>query len=272
MLTKVEVVTATGLVLELPIATSPGGYLVQDIDGLDPNKAIYASSILSQMDGEEYQSSRGEKRQITLELGYSKGHPSTVRARRTNLYTYMMPQSRVTLRFYMTDFPVVEIVAHVETVDAPMFTKDPKATIIFVCFKPDFISQTLISLPGFTTDVAADLAVVYGGSIKSGFDFDLMVNRSISGFTLTNSLASGEQSQLSFSGALISGDVVTIDTREGQNGAWRTRASVKASVLNSVSPSSEWPDLNPGGNSIRVYAAGAPIPFTIEYKERFGGL
>lgn len=272
MLEKVEVVTAAGQVLELPIATSPGGYLVEDIDGLDPNKAIYASSILAQMDGEEYQSSRGEKRQITLKLGYSVNHPSTVRARRTALYSYMMPQSRVVLRFYMTDFPVVEIVAHVEDVDAPMFTKDPKATIIFVCFKPDFISTTLESIPGFSTDTPAAMDVTYGGSVQTGFDFDLSVNRSISGFTISNAYG-GETEELTFVGSLINGDLVTIDTREGQKGAWRTRAGNKTSVLNAVSPASAWPDLKPGENAFRVYAAGAtPIPFTIEYKERFGGL
>jgi hypothetical protein len=272
MLEKVEVITGSGAVLELPIANSPGGYIVENIDGLDPNKAIFSSTIMALMDGEEYQASRGEKRQITVELGYSLSHPSSVRARRTNLYKYFMPKAAVLLRFYMTDFPVVEITARVEDLNAPMFTKDPKATIILIAHKPDFVAEDETIIPGNSTDTPTAQNIVYGGSVESGFLFTFNVDRAISMFTIDHNQPNGTGSQMIFQGSLIAGDVVEINTQEGSKGAWRIRAGVRTSVLASISPGSDWINLFPGSNSFRVFLTGVGIPYTLKYKERFGGL
>lgn len=272
MLEKVQAISASGQVLELPIANSPGGYIVEDIDGLDPNKAIYASSIMALMDGEEYQASRGEKRQITMTLGYSLSHASSVRARRTALYDWFMTKSEVLLRFFMTDFPVVEIVARVEDMDAPMFTKDPKAKIIMIAFKPDFIAEEETIIPGATTDTPSAQNIAYGGSVSSGFLFTMNVDRAISTFTIDLNQPNGLGQQMVFQGSLLAGDVLEINTQEGEKGAWRTRAGTRSSVLASISPGSDWPDLLKGSNSFRVFLTGTPIPYEVMYKERFGGL
>lgn len=272
MLEKVQVVTTSGGVLELPIATSPGGYIVEDIDGLDPSKAIFASSIMALMDGEEYQASRGEKRQITIKLGYRLSHSSTVRERRTNLYNYFMPKSEVRLKFFITDFPVVDIVARVESMDAPMFTKDPKVTIVLVAFKPDFIAEEETVISGATTDQPGFANIVYNGSVESGFLFTMNVNRSISAFTIDHNQVNGEGQELIFQGSLVAGDLLEINTQEGSKGAWRTRSGVRASVLSAVSPGSDWVKLFPGSNSFRVFLTGAAIPYQLKFNERFGGL
>lgn len=269
---KVEVVTASGAVLELPIANSPGGYIVEDIDGLDPTKAIFSSTIMALMDGEEYQASRGEKRQITITLGYSLIHPSTIRTRRRNLYNYFMSKAEVLLRFFDPEMPVVEIVARVEDVDAPMFTKDPKATITLVAHKPDFIAQLQTVFPGATTSGTEASNILYEGSVESGFLFRMTVDRAISTFTIDHNQANGQGAQMVFQGALQAGDILEINTQEGSKGAWRTRAGVRTSVLASISPGSDWINLYPGVNSFRVFLTGTPIPYDLTYKERFGGL
>lgn len=269
---KLDVVTPSGSVLELPIANSPGGYIVEDIDGLDPTKAIFSSTIMALMDGEEYQASRGERRQITITLGYSMSHPTSIRARRRALYQYFMSKAEVLLRFHDPDMGVVEITARVENVDAPMFTKDPKATIILVAFKPDFVAQEETVFTGGTTSASDASNILYEGSVESGFVFQMVANRAVSAFTIDHNQANGQGAQLSFQGALVAGDILEINTQEGSKGAWRTRAGVRTSVLASVSPGSDWVNLYPGVNSFRVFTTGAAIPYTLTYRERFGGL
>lgn len=272
MLQKVEVITKTGAVLELPIASSPGGYVVKNVDGLDPTKATFASTIIASMDGEEYQAGRGEKRTIPIQLGYSLSHPDSVRARRVNLYKYLMPKTDVTLRFHMTDFPLVEILAHVEDLNAPQFTKDPKVDITLVAFKPDFIAVALTSISGATTGGTEGQTVSYGGSVPWGFLFKMTANRAISGFTINHNLANGEGGVLTVNTPIQVGDLIEINTQDREKGGWLTRAGVRKSILFAIAPASEYIQLEPGNNTLRVFVAGNPIPFTIEYRERFGGL
>lgn len=272
MLEKVEVITKTGEVLELPIASAPGGYVVKNVDGLDPTKAIFASTVIASMDGEEYQAGRGEKRTIPIQLGYSLSHPESVRARRVNLYKYLMPKTDVMLRFHMTDFPLVEIAAHVEDLNAPQFTKDPKVDILLVAFKPDFIAVDLTTIPGSTTAGTEGQTVSYGGSVPWGFLFKMTVNRTLSGFSINQNLANGDGATLTVNTPMVAGDLIEINTQDREKGAWLTRAGVRKSILYAVAPASEYIQLEPGNNTLRVAATGAAIPFTIEYRERFGGI
>jgi hypothetical protein len=64
---------------------------------------------------------------------------------------------------------------------------------------------------------------------------------------------------------LINGDIVKISTVAGTKYARKTTAGSETSALYAVSPQSYWLKLQPGANTIRVYATGAAIPYTLTY-------
>lgn len=273
MLTKVEIYNAQGALLSLPLQDVSGGYVVKDISGLDPVKASIVTSPFAKMNGVLYQASNKGERNLIFKIGMDPIlGTSSVSVRRSNLYRFFMPEAEITIRFFDDDALFVTIQGRVESFDAPLFTKDPEATISILCLDPDFIAPSSTTINGFTVADQTDRYVLYPGSVESGFVFNLFVDRSVSEFTIQNLTAANRPFSLSFVASLVAGDTVTITTISGQKSAKLTRANVTSSILTGVSPSSSWLGLYPGLNKIRVSTSGTPIPFSIEYFARYGGL
>lgn len=273
MLTKVEVRTDQGMLLELSLQDSSDGYSVIDIEGLDPVKATIASSKFALLDGAQYQASRREARNIIVSLGLEPDYRyGSVQELRSRLYKFFMPKSRVSLRFYTSEGLTVDISARVESLESKLFTQEPEVSISLLCFDPNFIVVTSVVVSHLTVANATEDVLNYAGSVETGFIFKMLVNRNLAGLVLYNKLPNGELLTFNFSSPLVAGDLLEISTVSGSKGAHLTRASLVSSVLYGVSPESNWINLFPGINKIRVLAEGAPIPFTIEYTTKYGGL
>lgn len=273
MLTKVEAVTAQGETLSLPLQDVSGGYVVQDIDGLDPVKATIVSSSFAQLDGTQYQSSRRENRNIVLTLGFEPDFvTTTVAGLRSNLYRFFMPKSYVTLRFFIDDVHFVDISGRVESCGAPLFSKEPEVEVSILCFDPDFAAPDSVVLNGSTVADTTESLVEYEGSVETGFVFKLLVDRALTGFSIDSRQAGGAFQSFEFAAILQAGDTVEISTVAGSKYARLTRAGVQSSILYGVSPASAWVNLFPGDNLLRVSAEGAPVPFNITYTAKYGGL
>lgn len=273
MIEKLEVRTVQGDLLILPLDAETG-YIVEDIDGLDPVKSTLVSSSFANQAGATYQSSKREVRNILLKLAFEPvwSINQTVRDLRKQLYRIFETESELNLRFYLSDGPSVEIGARKEDITAPLFVADPKATISLLCFEPDFIVPTPVVLSGNTVSTTTETNVTYDGDIETGIKFTLNVNRSVSEVTIYHRGPDGVVRSLEFAAALVAGDVLTISTVRGSKGATLLRTGVTSSVLFAVSAQSNWIALDTGLNTIRVYAEGAGIPYTIEYITRYGGL
>jgi hypothetical protein len=278
MLTKVEVRTRQGDLLSLPLELEDSyGYPVLDISGLDPVKATLVSSSFAQLDGEQYHSSRRQTRNIKLQLGLDPDpETETVRALRKKLYNFFMPKSEVTLRFYDNedgDILETNIVGRVESCEAALFTAEPAVDISVMCFDPDFFEITPETTSGSTTSGETPMTIEYVGTVETGIELTLNVNRSLAGFTVYHVPPNDGIRTLDFANVpLVAGDVLKISTVTGAKGATLTRAGVTSSVLYGISPQSNWLELMPGTNTIRVYATGADIPLAIEYINKYGGL
>lgn len=273
MLTKVEVRNSQGTLLTLPLEDVSGGFIVDDIEGLDPVKATLVSSSFAQVDGEQYQSSRRETRNIKIVLNLEPDYViTTVWDLRTRLYNFFMPKSEVKLRFYISNGLTVDILGRVESFVAPLFTKDPQATISIICFDPDFIDLIPVNLSGLSTASSTEILVPYTGTVETGFQFVLNVNRVLGEFSIYHRLPDGTLRTLDFSSPLVAGDVLTISTVSGAKGATLVRASTSSSLLYGIATPPQWLELVNGNNYIRVYAVGAGIPFSIGYAPRYGGL
>lgn len=274
MLYKVEVLNdQDDVLISLSLRDPSEGYIVKDIDGLDPVKATLVSSNFASMDGEQYQSSRREKRNIILKLDLKQEYTGlTTRELRTRLYGPFMPKTAVRMRFYVEGIDPLDIVGRVESFDAPLFVKDPQVTISILCFQPDFYEPNSVIVNGNTTGSTDEILINYEGSVDTGIVLRMETGRSMSGINVYHRPADNSLNTMVFIDSLIAGDILKISTVSGDKYATRGRSSAWDSVLYGISPSSAWFKLSPGPNYIRVYATGAAVPYTIEYTNKHGGL
>jgi hypothetical protein len=278
MLTTIEIIKKDGGVLTLPIY-DPTNFAVMDVQGLDPVKANIVTSNFSQMDGVQYQASRREMRNITFKIRIlPTPGGSDVQELRKQLYAYLLPKSDITMRFIQNGTTSVLISGQVESFDAPIFVKEPEATISVLCFDPDFYSETELTLNGLSvsTTSTANTSLAYNGDVDTGFLFTINANASTNSFTISNTDALGSGKVMSFSdttGLLLSGDIIKVSTVPGNKYVTRTRSGVETSILWALSRTSDWIKLYPGTNLIRVRTATTVNhPYSIKYTNKIGGL
>lgn len=260
----------------LPLQNVTDGFVIQDIDGLDPVKANIVSTGFAQMDGEQYQSSSLPSRNITLKLGleaslYAAG---SVRDLRNRLYKYLMPKSFVTLTFRDQTFPEITIDGYVESLDTKLFVKEPEATISILCMTPNFKATQSRTLQGQTvTSVSgASTTIDYSGTAPSGIMVNLPFNRAVTSFTLQNTNVNGETTSMEFSGAFASGDTLVIQTAPGDKNVESLKVGVRTPMLHTLSSYSGWISLDPGPNYFKVIVAGAAMNYLLTYTDNYGGL
>lgn len=273
MLSEVEVRTAQGNLLVMPLEDVSNGIVITEIEGLDPVKATIVTSSFANQDGTQYHTSSREDRNIIFHLNLEPDYVTdTVADVRKRLYSYFMPKSPVSFTFRDSEGLEVDISGRVESCEAPPFTKEPKMDVSILCFDSDFVDMTPVEIPGFTTDTTDPIVIDYIGNVESGIKFELFIDRSISEFTLYSTSADGILRTMDFAAPMVAGNVLTIVTIPGQKSAMLSMAGTPTSILYGVSPHANWLELQPGENSVRVYAEGAPIPYLITYFTRYGGM
>ena len=273
MLTRVEVVTPQGAVLDLPLGDISSSLQIESIEGLDPVKATIASSSFAQLDGAQYQSSRRETRDIKLRISFRPDYAlTTVKALRAELYRFFMPKSQVNLGFFSDDDSGVRIHGYVESFETSLFTKEPAVDISVHCLDPDFYDPTPVVVDGMSTASEDELTFVYDGNVETGFLLNFSAGRVVTEFNLYNRPENGELQSLEFASYLDLTDEFELSTIPGDKYATRTQGTSRRSVLYGVSPQSVWLKLFPGINNIRLYEDGEPFSYTITYTNRYGGL
>jgi hypothetical protein len=273
MISKVEIRSDVGGFLTLTPGDTISGYVLEDIQGTDPVKATLVSTSFAQQDGAQYQSSRRETRNLIFKVSLDPDWVTkTVRDLRSSLYSVFMPKSAVVIKFFMSDGLEVTIEGRVESLESDMFSEEPIVDISVMCFSPDFVDLDQILVNGSTTAGSSEMSLNYIGTVETGILFKLLVNRIISEFTIYHIPFDGSIRVMNFQADLVADDVLSISTIPGSKFATLTRLGVDSSILFGVSPESNWMELTPGSNNIRVYAEGDPVPYTIQYQNRYGGL
>ena len=271
-LTTLSVVSSSGETLNFHIGASTG-YQLEDVRGLDPVKADISSSSFGQHDGSQYQSSRRGERNIVMLIGLVPDFvTNTVQSLRLDLARLLMPKRPVTLRMIDSDGSVVSIAGRVESFEAPLFTRTPKADISIICFDPDFKSHALTTKTGSSVTGITNTAIQYDGSVDTGFLFEMTVNRATNELALVLVNSMGETQRVDFAMALSAGDKIEIGSNFGEKGVWVTKDGLRTPALYTITPNSNFLVLSPGVNQFRVQMAGAAIPWSIKYYERYGSL
>lgn len=278
MLSKVEARNRQGDLLTLELEDVSDGLIIQKITGLDPVKATLVSSKFATLDGEQYQSSSRETRNITVTLELDPDPAvETVRTLRKRLYKIFMPESEVKLSVFLEDGLEVDIIGVVETCETDHFSQEPVVDISMICFEPDFYDPTPVMATGLlTTDEDTESPqnnIVYDGSVETGVEIVVTVAAAMDGVTVYHTPPNDSVRTLDFITPLVVGDVLTINTVPGSKGATLLRSGISTSVLYAISPQSTWVKFVPGTNAVRVWSdAVTGSAVTIEYINKYGGL
>lgn len=272
-LERVDITNARGGILTLQLEEDDGPYQVADIEGLDPGKATLVATSYAGADGEEYQSAKLPARNIKYKLDLDPDFdPKDYGDLRNDLYTWFMPKAKISQRFYLDTGLTVDIDGIVESNDSPQFEEDPDVTVSVMCYKPDFIDTRMVTIAGHTVADGTNTDIDYPGTVEAGMVLTINFNRSVSDFSIYNLDEGGQLQQFDFSGTLLNGDTLVISSLRGAKGVTLTRASVSSSYLYGRSSQSSWIKFVEGLNQFRVFAEGDPIPYTLEYRVRYGGL
>jgi hypothetical protein len=247
-------------------------YQVAKIQGLDPVKANLTSSSYAGNDGEVFQNSKRAARNIVMEVDLDPVEGQTYGELRQGLYTYFMPKNQVKLRFHTDTGLYLDTLGYVESFDVPIFDKDPQISISIMCYDPDLEDPRIVQIESGTVDDTEVIEIDYPGNVSTGTVVTLNINRELTDFTIYNSDEAGNTLQLDFTGALEDGDTLVISSRRGNKGITLTRTGIQSSYLYGRSAQSNWIELDRGLNNFRIYAAGDPIPYVLEYVVRYGGL
>lgn len=273
MLNSVIISNATNMTFELPFGDVSSGYSVIDISGLDPVRANITTSAYATMDGEEYHSARRDKRNIVIELGMELGYTNkSIRELRNYLYNFFMPKMPVVLKFVDNQGFVYSISGRVESFTAPLFSKDPRASISILCFDPDFQDLNPVIFSGSTVSNTSETIHEYAGTTPTGVVFEITPNRAMEDLIFYQTTNSGFVRSLTLDMDFLSGDTIKISTVPGDKYVSLNRDGLETSILYALGTASTWPLLQPGSNRIRIFTEGAAIPYTITYTNKFGGL
>jgi len=270
MLTSISATNRLGNILSLPLETPENGIIVADVDGLGPVKASIVSTNFADLDGSIPQAARRESRNILMKLDLDPFYGSVEDARKL-AYSYFMPKTYVTLRFLTDRGLDVFIKGMVESADPTMFSRDPQLTVSILCFDPDFQSWTETSVSGTTTTGPAFVPLNYTGEIETGFLLTVEPDTFLESLAIQVITPDGIQQEMIYDREIVSGSRLEIDTRAGQKGAHIIYSSFRSSMLYAITITSDWPVLYPGESQIRI-AADDPAPYTIKYRNLYGGL
>jgi hypothetical protein len=156
------------------------GYIVQEVEGLDPVKATLVSSSFANMDGEQFHSARREARNIVLKVGLEPDYVHD-QFRTLAAWSLRLLHAQGTGKSSFRDVEdglVVDTQGRVESFETELFSKDPEVSISVICFDPDFFDATPVVLAGNTTSGTTETTINYDGSVDTGVLLQLNVNRS----------------------------------------------------------------------------------------------
>ena len=275
MLETVEVRSPSGDLLSLNLADISSGFIVADIKGLNPVKATIVRTPIATLDEEAINATRRDARNLIFILEPEPDYTTeTIRDLRWRLYDFFMPEAPVNLRFIHSagDNLEVEINGIVEDFDWPLFAAEPEGTLSIICEKPDFVVLDSLEVEGDTVEDSSEVLLAYPGTVESGLVWTLNIDRDIDEIDFYLRAPDGITRYFWLGGTLLTGDVLEINSIPGQKAITVTRSGTPFSLLYGLMPVAPWPTLWKGNNYLRVVVEGDPIPYTVSYKPKYGGL
>lgn len=242
-------------------------YAIYEISGLHPPNAIISTDSLAIYDGEKFTSSKVDKRTINIQFGITKNAETN----RIALYKFIKTKQYIRLN-YKNNIRDIFIEGYVESMIIDYHAVPQLVTVSILCPRPYFNDATeLISemsalvkkftfpfaiekankIPfGYIEDVS-EINVINNGDIQTNMIIKIQSSGEVINPTIFNR-ETGDFFRLNFT--MQTGDVITIDTNQGQKSVNLYRSGEDINIFNSISRDSTWLSLAPGDN-IMIYDA-----------------
>lgn len=254
--------TESGQKLEL---TQNSEYDVINIEGLNPVGATINTYKIGVSDGEHYNSSYVNMRNIVLYI-VPKNKSNDIETNRLALYKYFRPKHKIRL-YFQHDSRNVFIDGYVETVEISLYSQLEQFQISVICPQPYFLDvstaqgdftqiENLFEFPFAIEEEGIefsrfgqidDIYINNDGEVETGLIISLYAFGSASGIELyLNDTQYFKLGDLS----LETGDILTINTNKGEKSVTLLRNGTEINCINYVSKGSTWFTLDIGENKI----------------------
>lgn len=280
------------------------GFIVRSIDGLGPVKANVNVTDLSTNDGGIFNSSRLDKRNIVISLGFLQTPNESIEDIRQKSYKYFPIKKKVYLKIE-TDNRTSVTEGYVESNEPDIFSQNEGTNISIICPDPFFYSETdnetLFSgvEPMFefafennsTSESLLEMGsiqnkteqiIVYDGNSETGMTIYIHALGDASNITIVNNLTNEImiinteklKTLMSSEDEIISGDTIIISTTRGDKSITLLRDGVKTNILNCLERGSKWFTLVKGDNIFSYTAAtgSSNLQFYIVNKIAYDGV
>ena len=247
-------------------------YTVTEISGLNPPDATINTSEMALIDGGKFNSAKLNMRTINVAFAIEYSAAKN----RVDIYTVL--KSKQWIKFYYTgDYRNVFIEGYIQSIDISYFEMKQIVTVAILCPSPYFKQaqeivnelSTLIDSFHFPFASTASPQLLFGyinnvpvGIVGNGGDVDCgMIIELYARDTITNPKIFNYITR-EFIGVQITmqtGDLITIDTRQGHKSVTLLRGGVETNIFNYVIKGSTWLQLEAGGSTF-VYEVGSGTP------------
>lgn len=266
--------------------TNSDNYSIDRIEGLDPPDNTINMSKIPGFDGEQYNSSSANKRQIVLYIDILP----PVEENRLNLYKIFKGKRKVKL-YYKNNSLDVYIEGRVETVNVNHFTKQQQLQIPILCPEPYFknIEEMVLNMSliepkfEFPFDITSEgqifseqsqlteINVMNLGTVDTGMTMVLRARGIVKNPKIYNR-ETAEYFGLNFE--MQVGDVITVNTQRGSKSIKLLREGTEYNLFNYLMSGSTFLNLSVGDN-LFVYEAEEGTTYldiTYKHQDQFEGV
>ena len=249
---KLSVQNAAGNTLQL---TQNKNYAVTGVQGLTPVAANINTSTAGINDGVLYNSARLGYRNIVITLYLT----NDIEKNRIKLYDFFQTKQFCTL-YFSNDSRNVSISGYVETFECDLFSVSETVQISIICPNPYFKNVSEIVNSGL--EETTTIIILNNGDVTTGMDISINFTGDITNPVIRNAVT-GEFYRLNRS--FISGDKVTINTRNGEKSVILTQSDVNINIINAVDAASVWLQLQHGNNELHFNADSGTENMTMTF-------
>lgn len=255
---------------------SSNGYIVKNIEGIEPVEAEISTTVLAGIEGVTIDSALRRSRNIVVTLGLQPTATATIEDLRREAYADMMVGWPLLLIFEDMDGTIRETRGTVESNQANRFSKDPEQVISFICYDPDFIKREADIYQVPYSELKSGWSHTYTGTSPTGVAVSAMLNGSIpsgSYFRISNqSWVGAKRLTIDQNISITPGqNSLSINTAPG----YRRIDLWTSSLIGSLSNNHEWGMLMPGPNTITLDFKDSISDSTnvmVSYTKRWGEL
>lgn len=247
---------------ELIELTHNANYAITNVTGLTPAPAVISSTVMGSLDGEKFNVSRVDKRNIVITLRILKD----VENSRIALYRYFKVKQKLRL-YYKNSHRDVYIDGYVESFESDLFTVSQQVQISIICPQPYFLVPERLAgqITGIyetdITDPSESVALANNGDVDTGLIIKISTTEVATNPKIYN-LDTGEAFEIST--ILNTNETIYINTNPGEKKITLIRNGTEVNFIDSIY-NVDWFMIPPGTSNFTYRGDSAGDHFLVKF-------